>query len=189
MASSEVSVNFKPHDENAHQIQDGINEISVPGASTKSNLDDLLNKNLLQEPEETQQSFTYIIGNQLFNSETLSQHILSHNLNTEKAIEIIFFLKVDQPKPRLAYPHDDWVSSIDINSDFIVSSTFEGTVHLWSLEDEESHKANQDSEKLLRAKKVSVSKDLNFKAHSQSVKCVKFLNHSANTNAFISWVV
>lgn len=190
---NEVSVIFKPHDELSHKLKEGLSELSIPGSSDKNNLDTLLNKTLLEEStaEENESSiinFTYIIGQQLFNCENLSQHILSHNLNTENAIEIIFFLKVDQPKPRLAYPHDDWVSSIDINDHFILSSTFEGTVHLWSLEDHESTKSSQASEKLQKfvANKANVSKDLNFKAHSQSVKCVKFLKNQQHDNSFIT---
>lgn len=186
-----------PHDTSTYQIKEELdNAISIPGDSNAAKLDILLNKTLLDHDHDENESnndndendtqsftkFTYIIGQQIFNSETLAAHVLAHNLNTETAIEIIFFLKVDSPKPNTSFPHDDWVSSIDINDELICSSTFEGTVHLWNLDVPEAATATgAQAESHDRAKKVQKYKDISFKAHSNSIKCVKFLKSDPNS--------
>ena len=101
--TSEISLLFKPHDATKYTLKDGVENLSVPSNSTTVNLDELLNTVLLEKDElegteDNNESFTYIIGNQLFNEETVGKHVLSHSLNTEKSIEVIFFVKVDQPK-------------------------------------------------------------------------------------------
>merc|ERR1712141_792447 len=76
--------------------------------------------------------FAFLINGQLFQTETLGQHVVQYQLSTETQLTILFFVDVSAPEPEMEYPHEDWVSSVSIHPNYILSSTLSGIVHLWS---------------------------------------------------------
>jgi len=175
---TEIQVKFVSADEK-FKILDSINIISLPTDSTEKMLNTLVNDVLLEngncediQQNRKQTNFSYLIQGQLFQSETVASHLLLYQLSTENVLEILFFVQVEAPKPKMQYPHDDWVSSVDISQNYILTSTYNGTISLWHL----------NSKNPENSLKKFPTQDHTFSAHAQAIKSVKFLKNQENPN-------
>jgi len=168
---AEVEVSIASADPENFQLHEDAN-LSVKMEITKNELD-LMVKSLLQVDENNlPEKFAFLVNGQLLQSETLGQHIIQYQLSTESQLTILFFVDVSAPEPEMEYPHEDWVSSVSIHPDYIMSSTFSGIVHLWSRDSADEMDTEENTE---------LTKDLTFAAHSSAVKSTAWLKSSSPT--------
>ena len=177
---AEIQVQLISADPDVFEIDSDLENLSLPTSTTKDQLNSLVKSQLVDPDEENlPQSFAFLVNGQLFNSATIAQHILLHQIQTESQVQIHFFVDVSAPEPDMEYPHDDWVSSLHIGtSSHLISSTYSGTVTLWSRDDdnygsdaEAEIKQSGDDNALTRE-----NKDLSFSAHSSAVKRVRWID-------------
>lgn len=109
------------------------------GSSTDSELNKLINA-ILQEGnnEWTNGEFDFILNGQLLRL-SIEDHLEEIHAATgefvsgEKELEVEYFSKKNAPTPFSSLLHDDWVSSVDANDKYIISGSYDGTVHVWTL--------------------------------------------------------
>ncbi|KAJ3095689.1 hypothetical protein HDU96_001091 [Phlyctochytrium bullatum] len=82
---------------------------------------------------ETPVPFDFIIDGQFLRT-TLEEYIDEHKLSTESVLEIEYLESTLPPQRTDPLPHDDWVSDVSgpRHNGFIATSSFDGTVAVWS---------------------------------------------------------
>ena len=63
----------------------------------------------------------------------LQEHLNLKDISTENVIEIEYFEKYPAPEPQDCLLHDDWVSGVHVSNDWILTSCYDNTVHIWNL--------------------------------------------------------
>lgn len=109
------------------------------GSASEEELNKLINA-LLQEnnDEWTEVDFDFLVHEQLVRL-PLEEHLQEISsakgefLTSEKEIEIEYLVKEKAPTPANSLLHDDWVSSVDTNEKYILSGSYDGSIHLWTL--------------------------------------------------------
>ncbi|KAI1289760.1 Ribosome biogenesis protein WDR12 -like protein [Halotydeus destructor] len=111
----------------------------IDGSSSLEELNKLINA-LLNETNDdwTEADFDFIVGGQLLRL-ALEEHLeeLSKErggvVSAEKEIEIEYLTKEKAPTPSNSLLHDDWVSAIDANGDYVLSGSYDGVINIWTL--------------------------------------------------------
>lgn len=86
-------------------------------------------------------SFDFIVGGRLLylsiekHLELYSDELDAKTIFNEKIVEIEYILSAQAPKPRDETPHDDWVSCIDANLDYIISGSYDNSIRIFSITD------------------------------------------------------
>jgi ribosome biogenesis protein YTM1 len=117
----------------------------VNGTSTRHQLNTLINTLLdkVQDEEDEDISktreFDFLIEGQLLRLPTLEEQ-LEHKsvargefLSGEKEVVVEYLLKEKAPTPDNNLLHDDWVSCVDANLKYIVTGSYDGSLHIWTL--------------------------------------------------------
>lgn len=147
-----VEVPTSKMDSNGHgrrydiRFQTKEEEYAVPstvfqlnGSATDAKLNQLINA-LLQDgnDEWNDAEFDFILNGQLLRL-SVEEHLEAIEtekglfVTGEKELEIEYFSKKNAPTPFSTLQHDDWVSSIDVNDKYILSGSYDGTVHIWTM--------------------------------------------------------
>ena len=109
---------------------------SIPAGSGCSELNDLLRSLLFSETDE----FTYVVfdflteGNYL--RSTIQEYVSRTNISPETVISIEYILPEESPKQSQSLLHDDWISSVDISGDIILTGSYDNTISMWNTEGE-----------------------------------------------------
>ena len=106
--------------------------------------------------------FEFLINEKLLRV-TLKQFVDNECLNYENQLEIEFVLKEQAPEPFNSLLHDDWVSCVQANQQWIISGCYDNTLHIWSKNKEGKHR-------------------IAIPAHSAPVKAVKWIDDSKLEN-------
>lgn len=107
---------------------------SIPTTSACNELNDLLKSLLFSDNEEEQSvNFDFLIEGELLRS-SLSEYVSQKNKSTESVFEIEYILKQEKPKLSHSLLHDDWVSSVDISGDIILTGSYDNTISIWNTE-------------------------------------------------------
>ncbi|XP_039296742.1 ribosome biogenesis protein WDR12 homolog [Nilaparvata lugens] len=107
---------------------------AVPCSIASDELNALL-KELLNETsiDDSHKSvlFDFAISNVLLR-QPLDKHVSEVGLSTENVIDIEYFEKFPSPEPEDCLMHDDWVSSVHVKGNWILSGCYDNNVYLWT---------------------------------------------------------
>lgn len=113
--------------------------IQVNGSATCDELNKLINALLFEDDADHMDTeFDFIIDGQLVRL-PLEEHLQelaearTQIVSAEQLIQIEYIVKERAPKPLSSLQHDDWVASVDANDKYIISASYDGFVHIWTL--------------------------------------------------------
>ena len=62
----------------------------------------------------------------------LKEHLEDRNISPEQVIVIEYLERLAPPKPQDCLMHDDWVSAVQIAGNWILTGTYDNSLHLWT---------------------------------------------------------
>jgi len=138
---------------------------SIPANVTVDDLNLLLNTILaesLELPETV--AFSFVIRGELL-KQPLKQFLRDREISLEDHIEIEYFERLGPPEPENCLLHDDWVSAVQAQGDWILTGCYDNTLCLWDSAG--NHK-------------------LTISGHEAPVKAVVWISLNSNVGIFAS---
>jgi len=106
---------------------------NVPASISSSGLNTLI-QGLLEEVEGKSLEFEWLCLGELLRGK-LSEHVGKRNdITAETVIELEYIEKNLPPEPQISANHDDWVSSVAVLGNLVLTGCYDNTVNLWTLE-------------------------------------------------------
>lgn len=150
--------------------------IQVPGNATIDQLNQIVATFL---PDASDVTFDFLVSDQLLRL-PLENHLEEISAatgsitTTEKVTEIEYFVKEGAPEPKDSLLHDDWVSSVDVCDQYILSGCYDGRVNIWTIEGKHmvtipAHEAPIKAVRWIDLTKLPDSKSFPRKLTSKSV--------------------
>lgn len=97
--------------------------------------------------------------------QTLKQFLRERDVSFEDTIEIEFLERYPAPEPQECLLHDDWVSAVQAQGNWILSGCYDNTLNLWTIKGE--HK-------------------LTIPGHDAPIKAVTWISNDGITGVFAS---
>lgn len=110
---------------------------SIQSSVTTRELNTLLNT-LLQEAQDemyTEVAFDFLVCGE-FLKNSLAKHLRDREVSFEDVIDIEYVERFPAPEPLDVLLHDDWVSAIQANGDWILTGSYDNSVNIWNLKGE-----------------------------------------------------
>ena len=146
-----------------YSIQD--TPFSLPIVSGCAELNSLLKGILFEEGNEKDSvTFDFLINGTFLRS-TIQEYVSQNKISTESVIEIEYVLREESPQLEQFLLHDDWVSSVDFSSNFILSGSYDNMVSIWNTQ----------------GKCIS-----RMEGHMMAVKSVAWISYSQGEGSFLS---
>jgi len=106
---------------------------NVPASINSSGLNTLV-QGLLDNVEDKSLEFEWLCLGELLRGK-LSEHVSKRNdITAETVIELEYIEKNLPPEPQISANHDDWVSSVAVLDNLVLTGCYDNTVNLWTLE-------------------------------------------------------
>ncbi|XP_057375586.1 ribosome biogenesis protein WDR12 homolog [Daphnia carinata] len=108
---------------------------SIP-CGIKADLLSVLVNNLLRETRETgweEVEFDFLISGE-FVRLPLVEHLKLKDINTEVTIDVEYIERFPAPEPEDSLNHDDWVSAAHCLEDWILTGSYDNTLHIWKTD-------------------------------------------------------
>jgi ribosome biogenesis protein YTM1 len=104
---------------------------------TTKDLNTLLNTLLRESQNEmfTEVEFDFLIKGE-FLKHSLGKHLKDREISFEDVIDIEYVERFPAPEPMDCLLHDDWVSAIQANGEWILTGSYDNTVNVWSMKGE-----------------------------------------------------
>lgn len=142
------------------------NPFAINTNMAPTDLNSLINT-LLKESSSTFEKavdFDFVIHGELLVS-SLSEHLHEKSISTEDTLEIEYLERYPSPRPQDCLMHDDWVSAVQANGNWILSGCYDNTIHIWTSKG--AHK-------------------LAIPGHTSPVKAVSWVSIQNNLGTFVS---
>jgi len=106
---------------------------NVPSSINSSGLNNLV-QGLLENVEGKSLEFEWLCLGELLRGK-LAEHVSTRNdITAETVIELEYIEKNLPPEPQISANHDDWVSSVAVLDNLVLTGCYDNTVNLWTLE-------------------------------------------------------
>lgn len=122
--SGQVQVRFTTRNED---LAVGDTPIFVPTSLKRYGLSQIVN-HLLKTEKPT--PFDFLVQGQLLKT-TLDEYIVQNGLSTESILDIEYIQSTLPPAYLASFSHDDWISGIQLTSDTILTSSYDGIARVW----------------------------------------------------------
>jgi ribosome biogenesis protein YTM1 len=120
---------------------------SIQSSVTTVELNKLLNTLLKETQDEmyTEVDFDFLVRGE-FLRHSLAKHLKDREVSFEDVIDIEYVERFPAPEPLDVLLHDDWVSAIQANGDWILTGSYDNSVNIWSMKGEHKLSLTGDHE-------------------------------------------
>ena len=109
---------------NGYQIP--LTSFNIPSTSTRLTLSKLIN-HLLSLPQTV--PFDFIISNEFLRT-TLEEHLKTHEISSERIIDIEYTLALPAPQTEWSCQQENWISELSFTDNFVFSALSVGPTSL-----------------------------------------------------------
>ncbi|XP_055839380.1 ribosome biogenesis protein WDR12 homolog [Episyrphus balteatus] len=104
---------------------------TIDATVSTSDLNNLINTLLFGQSDVKTINFDFLIFNQFLQG-SLVDHAKNNNGSFENVIEIEYIEKYPAPEPQDCLLHDDWVSAVKTQGNWILTGCYDNTINIWS---------------------------------------------------------
>jgi len=182
---------------------------NVPASINSDGLSTLV-KGLLENVDDKDIEFEWLCLGELLRGKLVEHVSKRDDITAETVIELEYIEKNLPPEPQISANHDDWVSSVSVLDNLVLTGCYDNTVNIWTIEGHQklvipNHSgpvkavAWLDNETFISAshdQTVNMSrwnKETNSievvntcKGHERSVECISVWNGNGSNRVFAS---